>query len=333
MTDGTRQERDDLVQRLVRLADQGPDIPPDGAERLRAQMRPVWEREVRSRKIRQAAYWTGGALALAAAIAIVLLAPPLRRQPPPLSIAPAAFIEVVSGSVEIDPPGEAPRIESSATERGIETGSGLRTGPSDRAAIRLLDGAIVRIDVESALRLPAAGVIELDSGGVYVDSARGGPVEVRTPLGSARDIGTQFEVRSETATLTVKVRRGAVAVQPRTGPPMTIESGTAVSLGANGSRSTALLGATSSEWTWTVAVASTPEIEGMSVADLLDWISSETGVAIRYENAETERFARSTVLHGSLGRLRPEQIAATVLPGAGLQAEERGDALLIRRAP
>ena len=39
-------ERDDMVERLLQLADDGPEIPAGGADSVKQAARPLWRREV-----------------------------------------------------------------------------------------------------------------------------------------------------------------------------------------------------------------------------------------------------------------------------------------------
>jgi hypothetical protein len=334
MTDQLKNDQQgDLVERLVRLAESGPEVPAHGADRVKAAIRPLWHSEVKARNLRIGTRWTVAGLAAAAMVALVILVLPLRTSRTPESLAPAGFIELVRGTVEITVPGAAPALVASGESHGIQTGSWLETDVASRAALRLADGPALRMDSNSRARLVSARVVELERGAVYVDSsgARFGGIEVRTPFGVARDIGTQFEVRRESDALIVRVRQGSVSLRGPSGNELRIGSGTAVSMAPDGRHRT--IAFTGDEWSWMQNVSPPPLIEGKPVAALLGWISSETGLAIRYADRESERLAAETLLHGNLGELRPDQAAEAVLPSAGLEVTREPGVLIVRRVP
>ncbi len=306
---------DDLVERLVRLADSGPEMPGHGAQRIKTAIGPLWQREVRARARHRRFLWGAAALAAAAAISFAVVMIPRNAPPPPEARTPLARIELVRGSIVTTP--------------GLSTGSWLHTDGESRAAIRLIRGQALRLDVNTRIRLLSGRVAELDRGAVYIDSDGGQPLEVRTTFGVVRDIGTQFEVRRERE-LIVRVRTGTVSLMTST-QPLEIRGGTSVTVAIDGSRKTNPIRADALEWEWTQRVAPPFAIEGRPVAALLDWVTREAGLSIRYQDGEAERMARITILHGSLGDLRPDQAPEVILPTAGLQAKRARDALIVSR--
>ena len=149
-------ENEELVERLVRLADGGPEIPADGAARIKSAVKPLWEQEVSSRASRRRLLWGAGALAAAAAVAIAVRLIPHPQPDVPL----------------------------------------LRTDAERRFSLTMDGGQSLRLDFNTTARLLASDVVELERGAVYIDSERAPGVEVRTRFGVIRDIGTQFEVRA-----------------------------------------------------------------------------------------------------------------------------------------
>ena len=54
----------------------------------------------------------------------------------------------------------------------------------------------MRLDADTRLGLVSGSVLELHRGAVYVDSgALAQRLEIRTPFGIARNVGTRFDVR------------------------------------------------------------------------------------------------------------------------------------------
>jgi hypothetical protein len=321
------QPPDDLVERLVKLAEPGPEIPPDGATRVKAAVRPAWQREVRSRTRRRYAVWA--AAATVAILLSVLVMRPDRTPAPPSPV--LAQIEVVRGEITI-------RDGAGRPESGVGSGAAVRAGSTiitasnGLASLRMSSGTGIRVDAGSILQFLSADTVVLETGALYVDASGKGTLEVRTPLGVARDIGTRFEVRHGGDELLIRVRDGAVSLQTR-GQSLRVDGGRELSVRGDGSTENRPLAADAAEWAWAQAVAPPFPIEGRTVKSFLDWVSRETGADIRYDGVEVERLSSTTVLHGSLGDLRPDQAAQVILPSAGLEAaRDRSGALVVRRA-
>lgn len=304
------------IERLLRLADPGPELPADGEARIKAALRPVWRAEVRRRAMRRRLIGVVS-LAAAAVIAFVLLVKiPFRAEPAPAPI-PVARVELVRGPVD-----------ASLQTSPIVAGAWVRTSPASRAALRLSQGASLRLDCDTAVHLLSAHIVELAHGAIYIDS--GGrhamPIEVRTSFGSVHDVGTRFEVRAGKQ-LTVLVREGAVAIAAR-GRLYNVNAGSETSIDADGALQS---GTIAGDAGWSASVAPSFATEGKTVAALLDWCSRESGLTLRYHDAETEQLARTTVLHGTANDLEPVEAAQVILPTAGLRADRQKQELVIRR--
>jgi ferric-dicitrate binding protein FerR (iron transport regulator) len=323
----------DLVERLVRLAGEGPAIPPDGIARVKTALRPEWLREVGRRRQRRVAAWGLTGLAAAAALAAALLLTTTRRPVPPHAPATAGRIAALRGRLEVVPQAEAAgRLLTPALGAEVSVGAQLRTGPASLVALDLSDGASLRLDRGTSARFVAQRVVLLDAGAVYVDS-RLGPadgIEVRTPLGSARETGTQFEVRHADDGLVVRVREGSVAVSRRA-ESFEIDAGTTMTVLPDGSTARGTTRPDGPEWQWAAEVAPALQIEGQSALVFLHWVSRETGLALRFGDHEVERLATETILHGTIEGLAPAHAAEVVLPGCGLGHRVIDGALVVER--
>ena len=119
----------------------------------------------------------------------------------PQGSAATILVESLAGPAWIRGTGEAGTLQPRALEVGDEVPleSRLTTDDEGRAAIQLASGHSVRLDRATSIRLLDAGSIALDKGAIYVDSgleARSAtPLDIHTPLGLVREIGTQFEIR------------------------------------------------------------------------------------------------------------------------------------------
>ena len=319
-----------LVERLLHAAGPGPDIPEDGAARVKDQIRPAWTAEVAARRRQRSRLWLGG-VAAAAALLIVAIYLPFQRPDTPAPPTEMMVVAVIAGTLEVTPPGaNVEFLTADPIGKEILPGSLLRTRAGNRATLWLTDQRSLRIDAESELRLDSKASLSLVSGAVYIDAqSRGGDaVEVRTAFGTATDIGTQFEVRLGEETLDVTVREGLVSLS-REGDEIRITQGVALSIDATGAISTGAVAPHDPMWAWVQQIAPTFEIEGQSVLAFLDWVSSETGLSIGFASSQVEQLAATTILHGSIAGLSPIEAPSVVLPGCRLAASKGPGSLLI----
>lgn len=314
---------EEAVRRLIEEAGPRPAIPQEDLDAISAAARSAWLAQVqRPRRIPSRRPFAAVLAAMAAMAAMLAVAAGLawwwgsrEDAPPPI----VARVEAVSGPVPL------------ARGEPVPLGETLRTGPG-RASLKLAGGARVRLDQETRLRFASATVLELEQGGLYVDTGSGSAVEVRTPAGTARDVGTQFAVRILRSGLLVRVRDGEVLTEQR-GRTWITKSGQELVLRQDGTSEQRAVARHGPGWDWILAVSPGFDIEGRSLRELLDWVSRETGWRIVLDKGLAES-AAETVLHGSLGELRPDQAPFAVLPGAGLEGELEDGTLTVRlRSP
>jgi ferric-dicitrate binding protein FerR (iron transport regulator) len=323
-------ERPALVERLLVLAEEEPEIPRDGAERIKQAIEPLWQQTVRSHSRRQLLRWSTG-LAAAALVGIALLI--IYLLPDRQTI--VASLESVGGTVSIEL-ADGTTQQAKANRKGLEilSDSWLVTDQHSRAAVRLANGQSVRLDLDSRLRLDSAQRLSLIKGCIYFDSGfegAGDTIEIDTPLGVARDIGTQFELRIVNSSLSILVREGRVALS-QAEAELEISEGTSMLVDSTGEVETSPLVPWAVEWDWVQVVAPSLEIEGERLMVLLDWVSRETGRWISFTDARTEALARTTVLHGTIAGLTPARALHVVLPGCGMKVQEMEGAFVISAA-
>lgn len=301
---------DESVARLLRLAGHRPAIPEWDAALVKRAAKDEWRRKVRSRA-RRTLYLRAGALLAAA---VVALAVGLSLWPPAPS--PAATLELIAGSVEFVP---APGGEGGNTVFAGTVVETSGTATAARAALRLSGGAAVRLDAGTRLEVLSASVLALDRGAVYVDSGPAGGaggIEVRTPLGVARDIGTQFEVRYEPmeeagSSLRIRVREGVVDLS-RGGDSERANAGVELLVRPDGSVKRGSMPGFGPGWDWVLDAAPRMEIEGRPLRDLLEWFAREQGWELRFADSESEAFATVEIMHGSPVRATEEDVFALV---------------------
>jgi ferric-dicitrate binding protein FerR (iron transport regulator) len=311
---------DEVDMTLLRVAGPRPSVPGDRFERLRAPVRERWKTEIRRRRVRRRVAVGSASLAAAAAVALVVALVNNERNVPAARGAIVATIERFVG-----PPGAL------AAGAPVRNGEWVETMPGGRAALRFADGAFVQLDTESRIRAVSSRTLELTRGGVYVDTGdEPGGFEVRTSLATARDIGTQFEIRLQDDALRVRVRTGIVELSAAR-RRVTARAGTEVLFSSSAADTRALPASASDTWGWTLGLLPRSSLEGLTLAAFLERAGRENGWTIRYADATLERQAATIVLHGMLPGVPPAEAVAVVIRTSGLTHELRSKELLVRR--
>jgi ferric-dicitrate binding protein FerR (iron transport regulator) len=339
-----------MVAQLLGAAGRRPPLPAAELAEVRAMVRQAWQERSTAaapagpaRPVAPAAHprWGGRraialATALAAGLVLVVGLVWWRSTRPVPPAAMVAVVELVKGDVQMGGPDAPwrPLVAGAAVPAGAELRSAT-VGGRGFASLRLAGGGNLRLDAGTRLRLLAADELALDEGAVYLDS---GPrpaanALVHTPLGDVRELGTQFTVRLAAGgrELRVRVREGAVAASSG-GRRHTAHAGEELVVDRQGHAAVHAAPSSGEGWAWILAAAPPFAAEGRTVAELLEWVSRETGWRLRYEGA-AQREAATSVLHGAAGALPADRAAFALLPGAGLEAEREGDTLVVRVAP
>jgi ferric-dicitrate binding protein FerR (iron transport regulator) len=300
---------EDLVSRLLRLGGPSGEPPAEVAARVGAAVLAVWRREVAARRRRRLLGWLASVGAFASGLVFLNgMRPPKPGAPLPVTRpadeTPAATVEWADSGADLRV-GDKLRVL-----KRIETGRA-------RLALRLANGASLRVDVESVARLLPASAVALEAGAVYVDSENRSshPVEVRSASGVVRDVGTQFEVRLVDGLLRVRVREGRVTWEgsrgaAKAGEELTVAPGRAPTLRP-------ILGY-GPEWDWVARSAPRFDIEGRPLGSFVEWVARQQGWRLGFERPELDRRARETRLHGSIGRLTPEAALDVVMSTTAL---------------
>ena len=210
MSGEEQKEREDAVARLLQAAAPRPAVPVERAARVRAAVRERWTQKVLWRRRRKGALWGLAALATAATVLFGLRIEYWNSSNVVIG-PPTGIVESMSGTVRRVESGSRLRVRVGDT---VPVGSWLETEGRGRISVRLVSGVSLRMDVETRLSLDSPSAVRLDRGAVYVDTGAGHEggraLEIRTELGVARDVGTQFEVRLRDQGLLVRVREGMV---------------------------------------------------------------------------------------------------------------------------
>ena len=316
---------DSGIGRLLRLAGHRTQVPARDAEIVKQAARWQWLRTVRAQRRRA---WTarGGGLLAAAAMVLLVLNTDLGPARRPVRD-PVATVVTVSGPARASTAERGPvRLAAGVTLRSgtvVETAARDAVGGPARAAFRLADGISLRLDAGTRVRLLAGRVIDLERGAVYADSGPDAPrsagsLEIRTPLGIARDIGTQFEVRLGGADpLEVRVREGEVTLD-RDGEVIAVRAGFALAVHPDGSVIRTPTPGFGPSWDWILGALPAFDTEGRTLRELLAWAARESGWRLRFADPALAVEIADIAVHGSVAGLTPEEAAGGFLIASGL---------------
>jgi FecR protein len=319
----------DTTVRLLRIAGPRPATPEERFASVRGHVRAHWDASVRRRAVRRRARIAAGGLAAAALVLLFVRitddridrVPNIDKRVPPATATAIAWVAKIGG-----PSGNAHRAPSAASaapawqlavDDPILQGETVETGDAGRLALRFADNSSLRLDVGSRARLVGQRVVELLSGAVYVDTDRAaGQFEIRTPLGTARDIGTQFEVRLIGERVRLRVRTGIVELAGRSRSSVG-RAGTEILVSPSGeeSRPVAPFGG---EWAWTADTSPTIDIEKMPLSRFLERLAREQGWTVEYVDSALAREAGGIILHGSVAGLTPAESLEVTIGTSGL---------------
>jgi hypothetical protein len=315
----------DIVELLIRSAGRRAEPPGDAYRQVLAAATAAFHAQAARRLQRRWALGAGiaASLVLAAALLAHWLAPVANGGALATVARTAGGVEQLAG--EAWQPLEAGRAS-------LGTGRRLRTRADGRVALALAGGESLRLAGNTEIMLDAPGRIYVARGTVYVDSgdARAAArIEVVTPAGTARDLGTQFELLVAGAALRLRVREGTVAID-RGGRSLTGAAGDQLAIDALGEVVRDVVAPDSSVWQWAEAIAPTPDMDGKPAAALISWVARETGRRLRYESPAVQERAASVILHGNIRNLPPLAALEAMLATTDLEYVLEGDTMEIR---
>lgn len=332
---GAASREDVELAKLLRAAGPRSAPPERDKEIVKGAALAQWQWTVR-RERRKRAFRRGAiAFAAAAALAAVTLHPALRSRLGFGAAAPVGTLEVAVGAVL---GGMGTALHPLATGEELSPGQVLETPASgaalSRAVVTLAGGSSLRLDAGSRLWLLSPGVLALDRGAVYVDSGPAGDaVEIRTPLGEVRDIGTRFEVRFEEGLgrLRIRVRDGEVELQ-REGRTEVAGAGEEMLQRADGSFTRGVVATHGEPWTWVTSTLPPFDIEGRTLWDLLTWATHEGGWQLRFADPALEAEVARAELFGSIEGFSLDEAISAMLAGSALTHRLEDGVLIVERA-
>ncbi len=309
------------IERVLRAA----GARPTPSDEMKAAVRGAVHAEWRATVYRQRRHRRRVSFAAAAAVAITAIGAPLTLW---WLSAPGALVASVSRSVGTvnARQGYWPRSVPAHEGQHLHAGQALITASDGRVALQLPSGLSVRLDHDTRVSLIEAGRIALHRGAVYVD-ARAMPVnplQIDTPAGSVRHLGTQYEVRLVGDNTRVRVREGRVELRSSGGPAINAGAGEQVIVSNTREPQRSSIVTYGNDWAWVSTAAPPFDWNGRSLSEFVAWVGRELGREIVFATPETEAEASRTVLSGSVSDLSPAEALSTVLPTTRLRSYESG---------
>jgi ferric-dicitrate binding protein FerR (iron transport regulator) len=310
----------DALGRLIRGAGRREQPPMQAYERTLHFATLVWQRKVRRRRYRLAA-------AIAASV-LVVLAVAWRTTTPELMNPQVARVDRIIGPVEMRS-AISRWVSVDESRHELTQGGSIRTGPLGRAGL-LLGSHSLRLAQDTEVRMLTASRIELIAGKAYVSTVAlaSQPVEVVTPMGTAIDVGTQFEIQYRDDRYRLRVREGVVLLR-RDAQRIQSVAGEQLTIDVDGELHRSPVNTTGSDWDWVNDLSPKPAVDSQPLTVLLEWVTHETGRTIRYANAATQRRAKATILHGSIGDMAPLQALDAMLATTSLRHRLLDDGTIV----
>lgn len=303
---------EDALARLLQEAGPRPTIDAERADRVRQAVHAQWIETTRPEpRRRHIGRWLIAAAAAASLLTMMRWSARESAPAPASSIVAVGTIETVRGALLAS---ERPAGPGDT----VLTGSWLETGANARAGVRLASGPSLRLDVATRVRVESPTVFTLERGAVYVDSGESEvPLTIRTPLGLARDIGTQFEVRLRGDDVLVRVREGIVELE-RGERTYQASAGNELRLKPAGDIELGTVLPYAPQWDWITRTAPPFELDGTTLDIFLRWVSREQGLTVHFEDEALETDLDTILLEGPVLNIVPRAALDTVLPACGL---------------
>jgi hypothetical protein len=316
-----RQKGPDLVASLIRTAGRRTEPPADAHQQVLTAATAAFRKKFAKRRGRTWVF-----MAAAASVAAVAL---LLQWNGTSTLAQVATVARVIGAVELETAGSwMPMTEAGGA---LASGTGVRTLAGGGVALALDGGASLRLAAATEVQMDGPRRIMLRSGTIYLDNrgSVGTRYQIASPAGTARDVGTQFELHVAGSTLRLRVREGRVEVD-RTGQLVTGSAGEQLEINVLGDVSRSSIATTDVAWQWSETLAPAPDIDGKPAAVLLDWVARETGRRLHYESAIVETRAATVILHGNIRQLAPLAALDVMLATTDLEYSLVGDTMEVR---
>ena len=292
----------DTLEELLRHASPRPMPGTDAAEAAKASVRSDWIDEVTRRNRRRKVSMLAVAATVLVGVFVAsngLLVP--EQEPVQLAVIQKSFgpVYFLGDDAELRPSDELSVVSS---------GQALGTGINAGMALAGERGGSLRVDENSRLRFNIDGTVFVDTGRVYFDSMPAvtasieindlPELELATPHGVVRHVGTQYMTQVDADSLVVSVREGEVHIDGKT-YEQKIGAGQQATLVGRQRPNILRISTAGDAWNWVTKTTPVTDVEGMSLHNFLVWVSRELGLELRFEG-RSEAVAQVAILKGTI---------------------------------
>jgi len=330
-----RPGEEDALQDLLREMAPEAKAAPEVRERIRRAVAAEWRTAVaeaaRRPELPQAhRRWQRPALALAAGLAVAAVALGIIESRPPVAPATIARITRIGGPVEAGGTGNWQPVTAG---QSLAMGEEVVTGPTGKAALTLRRGVTLRLDTDTRIALAGIDRIRVERGAVYLDAGSkpvpDSSVEIDSPFGNTRHLGTQYEVRVTPDDMQVSVREGLVELATTNAKPTVAKAGEQLLVSPAGAVERIAIDKHGPRWNWISDVTPPFAIEDRRLSEFLAWVCRETGRELDFASPTAQAAAEAIILRGSVAGLSPDDALAAVMATTNLVYTEDNGRLTI----
>ncbi len=318
------------IGQALRSAGRRPEPPREALLSVRSAVEAQWREVLALRSQRRR--WARIGVSVAAAV--VLAAGGLWLYVSPQTAGEKmAEVSIAVGSVQ-QKNGTWGRWQPVTRNQPLWVGAVVATASDGRAALQLADALSLRLDHDTRVVLTDARHVTIESGAVYLDSGvtlqpETERLQIMTPAGGIRHVGTQYQARVATVGVSIAVREGRIELSPAAGATQRAAAGEQMMVSPAGTVQRSRISPYDASWDWAAATAPEFNIDGRPLAEFLAWVGRELGRRVMFASPESEAEASRVLLSGSIAGLAPEDALTAVLPTTPLRGELRDGQLLV----
>ena len=321
------------ITELLHHADARESAPDATKQRIKSQLKAQWRQKNSQRKKRN--IWLASGT-FASALSVFMLMIFNGQMFSDNQVTNNVMLARVQGDVKTsfsssrDESLQGNNINNTMDLKTLPVGTMIETLSDGLATLTLHTGGDLRLHHNSQLIVNSHNEFTLSFGTVYFDSGKGdltiagsrmadldkqkpslSAITIKTLHGNIQDIGTQFQVSSNTSTLQVSVREGLINLHNEQGKKV-VNQGFKLTEQSNGSFEEVAISPQDQSWQWVNDAAPSFNLEGKNLHQFLVWISREHGLVLHFNQKHTEKLSKFIILHGDINGLDLEQALNTV---------------------
>ena len=321
-----------IVELLSNAASRTP-APAEARQRAFENIHAQWSRQSQQKKTKRRFANFGIAATMFLALAITWAVYQDSAIAPPTEV---GYVARTAGTKAHVLPANSTWWKKTSLTSTVTTQQHLRTGSNSRVAINWASGGSLRMDENTEVEILSADNVRLLAGTVYFDSGKTDPninaphpLTIETPRGPVTHVGTQFLVAVDIDEVSVSVREGSVRFNnPRT--TALVDAGEQLSINRSGNARTQLISSYGHEWAWVSEISPGFDSDTQSATDVIEWVSRETGYAVRFADEQSQQMLEQQVIKG-IRDLSPIQTLDALGHATDLTARVADGAILIER--